>query len=88
MLKQENGGTIEFDIYQEEDLPFLLDRNLNLSQHAIMHEDVTFDEDVLTDEETCRCAKLVLERELQAAISKKVEEQQSYHSWLLGVGLN
>ncbi len=41
-----------------------MDRNLNLSQHAIMHEDVTFDEDVLTDEETCRCAKLVLEREL------------------------
>jgi hypothetical protein len=53
----------------------MFDKCLDLSKNVIMHEEVDFDEDVLTDEETCRCAKLVLDRDLVSAIQSKVEEQ-------------
>jgi len=39
----------------------------------MMREEISFDEDVMTDEETCRCAKLVLERGLCTAIEERIE---------------
>ena len=53
----------------------MFDQCLDLSKNVIMHEEVAFDEDILTDEETCRCAKLVLDRDLTCAIECKVDEQ-------------
>ena len=49
----------------------MFDKCLDLS---IIHDEDAFDEDVLTDEETCRCAKLVLDRDLISAIEGKVAE--------------
>lgn len=46
----------------------MFDKCLDLSNNVIMDEKVSFDEDVLTDEETCKCAKLVLDRDLVSAI--------------------
>ena len=36
----------------------------------MLKEEVDFDEDVETDEETCRCAKMVLEKHLVDAIEQ------------------
>lgn len=63
---------VEFDIYNELDLPFLFDKQLSLKENLMMNEEVSFDEDVATDEETCRCAKLVLENHLVSAIELEV----------------
>ncbi len=88
LYNQADAGCVEFDIFREGDLPFLFDKCLDLSKNVIMHDEVAFDEDVLTDEETCRCAKLVLDRDLISAIERKVDEQNQRKIWMEDIGIN
>lgn len=77
-LKNEiDGALAEFDMYDEANLPFLFEKHLNLYEKTKRFEEVTFDEDIATDEETCRCAKRVLDKHLEEAIFHQIGSQQS-----------
>ena len=68
--KQPSGNPIEFDLYDERDLPFL-DKSTEVgrmvSQNIIQQ---ALDDDVMTDDEMISCANKLLGREVEKAIKQ------------------
>ena len=66
--RQPEGTTVDFDLYDECDLPFL-DKSTEVGQMVsknIIHQ--ALDDDVMTDDEMISCANKLLSREVEKAI--------------------
>lgn len=65
---QNNGDLVEFDMFSEEELPFLSTETEMGSQLRRCVIDSNMDDDVMTDDELALGAKVMLQRSLEEAI--------------------
>ena len=68
--RQPSGNPVEFDLYDERDLPFLdksTDVGRMVSKNIIQQ---ALDDDVMTDDEMISCANKLLTREVEKAIKQ------------------
>ena len=66
--RQPSGNLIDFDIYENADLPFL-DKNTEVGKMVSKNiVQSTLDDDVMTDDEMIQCANRILKNEVQKAI--------------------
>jgi hypothetical protein len=66
---QPEGDLCEFNIYEEKDLPFL-DRRTEMGREVAQKViQSSLDDDVMSDDDTIRCANAILNKELNKAIS-------------------
>lgn len=66
---QPEGDTKEFDLYDDTDLPFL-DRRTEMGREVASKViQSSLDDDVMSDDDTIRCATNILKRELNKAIN-------------------
>ena len=68
LQRQPSGQDVDFDLYNEEDLPFL---NKKTEIGRMVSKNIvqsSLDDDVMTDEEMIECANRVLKKEVDRAI--------------------
>ena len=69
LTSQPDGEAVDFNLYEEENLPFL-DRRTEMGREVAQKViQSSLDDDVMSDDDTIRCATSILNKELNKAIS-------------------
>jgi hypothetical protein len=69
LARQPEGTPVNFDLYDDQDLPFLDDSTEmgRMVSNKVIQS--SLDDDVMSDDETIRCAHSILKKELNKAIN-------------------